>query len=402
MSSKNKPNPIAFVITSMPVGGAETLLVNLVDRIDKQQYAPEIVCLKSRGPLGEELANRIPVHHDLIGGKYDVGVLPRLVRLFRSRKYSAVITVGAGDKMFWGRLAAWMARVPKIASALHSTGWPDGVGRMNRWLTSITDHFIAVAKSHGEFLQDFEGFPSNKVVVVPNGIDTDRFCVDSQAAVGLRLELGVPSESSLVGIVAALRPEKDHRLFVEVASKVIDRHREKRTPLPHFVIVGDGPEREGIESRISELGLNAQFHLLGTRHDTPSILAGLNLFALTSKNEASPVSILEAMACGVPVVAPDVGSIRESVLDGETGYVVPPGDADSMMERWVGLLENPKKRLEMGGAARRHVESYGSLNAMVSGYETMLASPTTRSQHRSRATQHQMVRPLHSAKPNRV
>ena len=91
------------------------------------------------------------------------------------RQIDAVVTVGAGDKMFWGRLAAYFARVPVIASALHSTGWPDGIGRLNRWLTPITDAFIAVADTHGQFLIDQERLPPEKVFVIPNGVDTSRF-----------------------------------------------------------------------------------------------------------------------------------------------------------------------------------------------------------------------------------
>ena len=86
-----------------------------------------------------------------------------------------MVTVGAGDKMFWGRLAARRVGVPVIVSALHSTGWPDGVGRLNRLLTPITDAFIAVAASHGRFLIERTGFPADKVAVIPNGVDTQRF-----------------------------------------------------------------------------------------------------------------------------------------------------------------------------------------------------------------------------------
>ena len=134
-STEKQPLRILFLTTSLPVGGAETLLANLVRRMDRTRFAPEIACLKERGPVGEELASEIPVYCHLIRNKYDVGVLFRLARLMKTRNVAAVVTVGAGDKMFWGRLAAWFAKVPVVLSALHSTGWPDGVGRLNRLLT---------------------------------------------------------------------------------------------------------------------------------------------------------------------------------------------------------------------------------------------------------------------------
>ena len=141
-----------FLITSMPVGGAETLLVNLMRRLDPNVLQPEVICLKEPGPLGEQIRDEFPVHSQLIGSKYDATVLYRLARLMHHSQTDVVITVGAGDKMFWGRLAARLARVPVVISALHSTGWPDGVGRLNRLLTPLTSAFIAVADSHAEYL----------------------------------------------------------------------------------------------------------------------------------------------------------------------------------------------------------------------------------------------------------
>ena len=121
-----RPLHVMFVLTSMPVGGAETLLVELVRGMDKNRFIPEICCLKEPGELGEMLQSEMRVHHTLIGAKWDLGVLIRLWKLFRNRQTDAVVTVAAGDNMFWGRLAARLARVPVVISALHSTGWPDG------------------------------------------------------------------------------------------------------------------------------------------------------------------------------------------------------------------------------------------------------------------------------------
>jgi hypothetical protein len=121
------PLRVMFMISSMEVGGAEVLLAELVRRMEPCHFLPEICCLKGRGPLGEELAREIPVHHDLLKNKYDLRVWPRLVKILREQRIDAVVTVGAGDKMFWGRLAAKRVGVPVILSALHSTGWPDGM-----------------------------------------------------------------------------------------------------------------------------------------------------------------------------------------------------------------------------------------------------------------------------------
>ena len=107
------PLRVMFLVTSLPVGGAETLLLNLVRRMDPDHFAPSICCLKELGPLGEELATETRVYSRLIHGKYDLGVVRRLARLLRRQRVDAVVTVGAGDKMFWGRIAARLAGVPR-------------------------------------------------------------------------------------------------------------------------------------------------------------------------------------------------------------------------------------------------------------------------------------------------
>ncbi|QDV86747.1 glycosyltransferase family 4 protein [Planctomycetes bacterium TBK1r] len=358
-----------FVITSMPVGGAETLLVNLLRRMDRSVVCPEVICLKQPGPLGEAIADEFPVHSQLIGGKYDVSVLFRLVRLMRRRQTDVVITVGAGDKMFWGRLAAFLAGVPVIASALHSTGWPDGVGRLNRTLTPLTDAFIAVAQSHGEFLHQFEGFPQGKVHVIRNGVDCERFGPNEAYRREVREELKLDPGAQLVGIVAALRSEKNHSLLVRAAAQLRDRH-----PQLHWLIVGDGPERGAIERLAEALQVADRIHLLGTRHDTPRLLSALDVFTLCSLNEASPVSILEAFACEVPVVASDVGSVGETVIDDRTGRLFASEDLDAMSQAIEQLLGDPALRRRMGQAGRDLVLRTGSLESMVAGYQNLATS----------------------------
>lgn len=356
-----------FVITSMPVGGAETLLVNLMRRMDNKLVRPEVICLKEPGPLGEQISGEFPVHSHLLASKWDVRVLPRLSRLLHRRRADVVVTVGAGDKMFWGRLAAHVAGVPGIASALHSTGWPDGVGRINRWLTRITDAFIGVADSHGEFLRDFERFPAEKVRVIRNGVDCVTFAPRRSARVEVRSELGLDEQTPLIGIVAALRREKNHGMLIRSAAQL-----RERFPDAHWLIVGDGPEREAIESYAKVLGIDDRIHLLGTRHDTPRLVAALDLFTLCSLNEASPVSILEALACGVPVVSTDVGSVNESVIEGQTGLLVASDDADAMTDAVWKLLANSDLRQAMGTAGRDLVVKRGSLESMVEGYQRMV------------------------------
>lgn len=352
--------------TSMEVGGAEIITANLVRRLPPERFLPEIVCLKSPGTLGAILAAEFPVHSGILAHKYDARVPFRLAQLFRRRGTDVVITVGAGDKMFWGRLAARIAKVPVVISAIHSTGWPDSIGRLNRCLTPYTDAFIAVAESHRRYLIDREGLPASKLMVVPNGVDTGHFAPrhDRRA---IRERIGIDDATPVVILVAALRPEKNHELFIETARRVA-----REIPSVRFLVVGDGPCRPHLEHLANESGATKNVLFLGSRGDVAELLAASDLFLLTSKVEANPVSILEAMSTALPVVATRVGSIPDVIADGNTGYLVPCENPEEMAKRVISLLRNPGQSLRMGIAGRRTVVENWSIERMISGYANLM------------------------------
>lgn len=375
------PLKTMFLLTSMPVGGAETLLVNLIRRLDRERFQPELACLKGLDELGEVMSKEVTTTKGYLSHKFDLRVLPRLTGYLKQRQVDVLVTIGAGDKMFWGRLAGWLANTPAVVSALHSTGWPDGVGRLNRMLTPITDAFVAVAAEHGRYLSAEGGFPAHKVRVIPNGVDTDRFRRDIVAGSLVREELGIPLDAQVCGIVAALRPEKNHELFLRAAEAIRQRFAES-----HFLIVGDGAERQQLETITRELGLQGVVHFVGTRSDVHAVLAAMDCMLLTSKMEANPVSILEALAVQVPVVATRVGSVSESVIDNQTGFLVAPGSVEECADRVSVILDNLELAERLGRQGRALVETKWSVDRMVEGYETLLSSlynskaqPVTRS-----------------------
>ena len=212
---------VMFAVTSLTFGGAETLLTNLIQRMNQARFAPELCCIKRLGYLGEQLASLIPTHAYGLRSKYDLRVLPWMTDLLRRRQADVLVTVGAGDKMFWGRLAARRAQVPVIVSALHTTGWPDRVGRLNSWLTPLNDAFVGVAQSHGRHLIEGERFPAEKVHVIPNGVDVDRFA-PGKASERLMNELGVSRDAKVIGIVARLDKVKNHEMLIRAFKLVKD------------------------------------------------------------------------------------------------------------------------------------------------------------------------------------
>jgi glycosyltransferase involved in cell wall biosynthesis len=360
------PIRVMFLINDMTVGGAEMLLDQIIRRMDRQRFAPELCCMHHLGELGERLRDVVPVFSNVLKHKYDIPVVARLARLMRGRGADAVVTVGAGDRMFWGRLAAWRAKVPVVISALHSTGWPDRIGRLNRLLTPLTHAFVGVATSHGRYLVEQEGFPAQRVFVILNGVDTNRFRPQPRDPALLE-PFGIPRDAKTVGLVAVLRPEKNHELLLRAAQQI--RRTEPKT---HFVLVGGGPRRADLEQLTARLGLTDAVHFLGPRGDVPQLLPQFDVFALTSKIEASPISILEAEACGVPVAATSVGSVPESVIHEETGLLVPSDDAEALAHAITRILESPPLARSMGEAARKFVVETRSLDVTVRGYEELI------------------------------
>jgi glycosyltransferase involved in cell wall biosynthesis len=233
-------------------------------------------------------------------------------------------------------------------------------------LTPITDGYIAVAESHGRFLVEHERFPAGKVFVIPNGVDTERFSPRLDRG-SIRRELGLGTAAPVVTMVAALRPEKNHEMLLEAAALVVRKVSDVQ-----FLIVGDGPRRAELEQLAANLKCQERVHFLGSRNDVPQILAATDVFALTSHNEANPVSILEALSMACPVVATDVGSVRETVASNETGLLIQAGNSRSFADGLIKLILDPLERQRMGRAGRQQVVERSSVQAMVRGYERLI------------------------------
>ena len=360
------PLKVMFIHTEVVVGGAETLLVEIIRNLDRARFIPELCCLKRLSTLGTVLAREVPTFVGLLRNKYDVRVLGKLTRLLRERETDAVVTVGTGgDRMFWGRLAAWRAGVPVILSSLHSTGYPVKVEWLNRVLAPISDGFIGCARTHSEFLVAGEGCPRGKVFTIYNGVDVVRFRPQDRTLARRRLDL--PLDAPVAGIVAALRPEKQHGLLLRAMQRVVRRY-----PRAILLIVGDGLQRSGIEATIQELNLEKHVRMLGMRHDVPQVLSAMDVKVLSSKMEANPASTLEASSCAIPVVAPTVGSLPESVLDGKTGILYPADDTAALAEAMIRLLSRPEEAHAMGRAGRALVCRRFSVQSMVRGYQRLI------------------------------
>jgi glycosyltransferase involved in cell wall biosynthesis len=189
-----------------------------------------------------------------------------------------------------------------------------------------------------------------RLLVMPLGLELDRFLTCEARRGELRAELGLDGGASIVGIVARLVPIKAHETFLEAAATLA-----AEVPGSHFLVVGDGERRQELVALADRLGLGARVHFLGWRRDLDRVYADLDLVVLTSRNEGSPVSLIEAMAAARPVVATRVGGVPDLVEDGVTGCLAVPGDASALARDMEALLVDPTRRRAMGLAGRRRV-----------------------------------------------
>lgn len=362
---------ILFLETRLGMGGAEQMWCELIKRLDRTRFRPVVCCLYEPGVLGEELQRSgIPVHSHLASNRWDVGVFFRLSNLLRRERVDLLYTINQPMAQFWGVLCGKAAGVRALVTCIHSTGKISRAGRrlwINRLTFRWTDRILALGQMHKAYLMAEEGIEEGKIEIIPNGIDPDRF---SRAGDGrlLKENLGISSNSSVVAIVAMLRPEKNHEVFLGAARRILSE-----IPETHFLIVGDGPERASLEMRAGDLGLAPHVHFLGLRQDVPALMNLCDVAVLSSKPvvETQSISVLEYMASAKPVVATRVGSLPELIEDGKSGYLVDPGDEEALAERILRLLRNPEKAREMGRFGREKVQTSYTVERMVQMTEAL-------------------------------
>jgi glycosyltransferase involved in cell wall biosynthesis len=295
--------------------------------------------------------------------------LLKLYRLFRDRRPHIVHTHTAKAGTV-GRMAARLAGVPVVVHTFHGHVFHDYFGSLQtsvfigieRLLASLSDRIVAVSDGQRRELAEYGVASLDKIAVVPLGFELDALLNCEPLRGQLRRELGVPDGMALVGIVARLTAIKNHRLFLDAARLIVEAGQEAM-----FLIVGDGELRADLEAYVAELKLAERVIFTGWRRDLPRIYADLDVVALSSLNEGTPVSLIEAMAAAKPVVATRVGGVSDVILDKESGYLVQSKDAEGLARGILDLLRTPDRAREMGLAGRVAVHpKYAS--------ETMLAN----------------------------
>jgi glycosyltransferase involved in cell wall biosynthesis len=259
-----------------------------------------------------------------------------------------------------GVVAARLAKVPAVISQVHNVAHWDNKRQifMDSLLGGWRDKVIAVSEAVRQDYIKQTGIAPQKCVVIYNGIDLEIFNCASQAA-QVRQKWGIAPQDKVVGIIARLVSQKDHETFLRAAKLVKDT-----IPGVKFLVVGEEEEQgrlEQLEAQVTELGLDQQVIFTGTQRDIPAILSIMDVSVLSSTREGFSNVVLESMACGVPMVATDVGGNAEAIVDGETGFLVPPQNPQYIAERILNILNSPGLADSMRQASRERANLF-SLN----------------------------------------
>lgn len=235
---------------------------------------------------------------------------------------------------------------------------------VERRLARTTDALVAVSDEVRDSLLDLDIGDAARFRVIKLGFDLSSFLEFSEPTGELREKLGVAAGVPLVGVLGRIAPIKNHALLVDAIARLDG---------VHLVVIGDGPGAADLKEQAARLGISDRFHLLGWCTDLPETIGDLDVMALSSRNEGTPVSLIEAAATGIPAVATDVGGVRTVVDDTRTGYLVPPDDPAALAERLEDLLSDDHRRAAMGAAARERVRVTFSSERLVNDIRALYA-----------------------------
>jgi glycosyltransferase involved in cell wall biosynthesis len=362
---------VLYTVNRMDVGGSQTHLLQVLRLLDRRRFEPMLCCLTGKGALLDtaKQTGATVVSAGLAGLKTPaaLGAVLRLARFIRRERIDVVHNYLLRANVV-GTLAARAARVPVVLTSKRGCHERRGLELAGARLSNrLADCVTTNADAVRSFVHDNEGCPLEKMVVIPSGIDTDRFA--PLPAADYRGRLGLPAGRRVVGIITRMRVRKGVEEFLRAMALV-----RERIPEACAVVVGEVDLDESIAALVRELGLEAHLHLLGRRSDMPEVLAAFDLFVLSSHDEGMSNAILEAMAMQRPVVATDVGGTAEVVQPGRTGLLVPPREPVALAEAITQILTAPGDTVAaMGERGRAVVVERFSARSMVHQMEDLYA-----------------------------
>jgi len=356
---------VAHVIYRLGIGGLENGLVNLINGTPKDRYRHAIICLAGFTEFAERITRDDVRVYDLekSPGK-DPGCYLRLYRLLRKIRPAVVHSRNVGTLDC--QIVAAAAGVPYRVHGEHGWEATDLQGRnaryrrLRRASRHFVHHYVTVSADMQDWLENVIGIPAGRIDQIYNGIDAERFCAEPATGAGR-------DDRFVIGTVGRLDPIKDQATLIRAVAELHARGKPG-DPEIRLLLVGDGPMRQALSTQIAEAGLEGIVTLTGATDDVPGMLRQLDVFVLPSLNEGISNTILEAMACELPVVATRVGGNPELVVDGETGMLVESGDPGSLADCLATYRQNRMLCRQHGQAGRSRARREFSPQAMIENY----------------------------------
>lgn len=354
---------VLHVITDLSTGGSQVALSRLLSRIDRERFDPFVVCLKNGNtPLAAQIrALDIPVVDLKMTGPSRIGGLARMYRVFEEIR-PAIVHAWLFHAVFAARLIARMTGVPIVISSRRNINLGSALREtLNRATAGFDDRVIAVSEAAKKTETERSAVPAEKVIAIPNGVDVASIArSNAPARAALRRGLRLPPDATVFLTAGRLHPSKGIDDFLRAAAIVAARR-----PAARFLVAGGGPDRAALERLAADLRIEAKTLFLGDRRDLPSLLAGIDVFVLASREEGMPNVLIEAMAAELPVVATAAGGSAEVIAHRSTGLLVPPGDVDAIAEAACAMLDDAAGAAAMAASARQSVAASFSIDTTV-------------------------------------
>lgn len=349
---------ILHLTLSLNVGGRERVIVNLSNNLLKEGFISSICCLRKSGVLSQYLNDRIKVFEVFKKHRVDLSIIKQLKDYLKSNNISIIHCHNPGT-LFYGLIAAKWAKTPSIISTEH--GFSNKIlwrGRLKEsMLYRYVDEIIAVSENLKELMIENYKISPEKITLLPNGSPSAKV---NENKYNSRRTLGMPENIFNIGIIARLDPVKNHKMLLDAIYNIV-----KNKLSVHLWIVGSGKEKEKIEKETKRLEIEEYVSLLGERNDVPIILNALDCLVLSSFSEGFPVTILEAMSAGLPIIATDVGGNREIIKNGRSGILVKSNSSEELAKAIISLMKDRKLREKIGLTAKQQFEKYYSMEKMI-------------------------------------